>query len=91
MAQTIVTESVTQADAPEDRLGMTDAQWAQWQAYTQGYGEQDDNGVDLSSLRENLRLTPTERLRKHQQALRLFTEVQRAGNTARSNQRLKTS
>ena len=63
----------------EDRLGMTDDQWAQWQAYTHGYGEQDANGIDLSCLRENLRLTPTERLRRHQRALKLVREVQNAG------------
>jgi hypothetical protein len=28
------------------------------------YGEQDENGVDLSLIRENLKLTPLERLRK---------------------------
>ena len=28
------------------------------------YGEQDENGVDLSLIRENLKLTPTERLRQ---------------------------
>jgi hypothetical protein len=27
------------------------------------YGEQDENGVDLSIIEENLRLTPLERLR----------------------------
>lgn len=26
------------------------------------YGEQDENGIDLSLLRQNLRLTPTQRL-----------------------------
>ncbi len=67
----------------EDHLGMTDAQWAQWQAYTRGYGEQDENGVDVSLLRENLKLTPTERLQKHRNALRLYLEVHRAGIAAR--------
>lgn len=67
------------AEEAEDRLGMTDVQWAQWQAYTHGYGEQDANGIDLSCLRENLRLTPTERLQKHQRALRLFRKVHDAG------------
>lgn len=67
----------------EDRLGMTDAQWAQWQAYTHGYGEQDANGIDVSNLRANLRLTPTERLKKHQRALKLVTEVRNAGARAR--------
>ena len=66
----------------EDHLGMTDAQWAQWQAYTRGFGEQDENGVDVSLLRENLKRTPTKRLRKHQNALRFFQEVRRAGESA---------
>ena len=34
------------------------------------YGEQDENGVDLSLIRENLKLTPTERLRKADRAWR---------------------
>ena len=34
------------------------------------FPEQDENGVDLSLIRENLRLTPTERLRKAEAALR---------------------
>jgi predicted nucleotidyltransferase len=57
-----------------DHLGMTETQWAQWQAYTRGYGEQDENGVDVSLLRQNLRLTPTERLTKLQRGLRFFKE-----------------
>lgn len=28
------------------------------------YGEQDENGVDLSLIRENLKLSPQQRLRK---------------------------
>ena len=32
------------------------------------YGEQDENGVDLSIIRENLKLTPTVRLRKGDKA-----------------------
>ena len=32
------------------------------------YGEQDENGVDLSLIRANLRLTPEERLRRGDQA-----------------------
>jgi hypothetical protein len=34
------------------------------------YGEQDENGVDLSLLRENLKLTPRERLAKLQHVLK---------------------
>lgn len=48
----------------EDRLGMTEEQWARFQAYTRGFGEQDENGVDVSLLRENLRRTPEERVRR---------------------------
>jgi len=40
------------------------------------YGEQDENGVDLSLIRKNLRLMPTERIRRadraRQGALRLL-------------------
>jgi hypothetical protein len=32
------------------------------------YGEQDENGVDLSLIEHNLRLTPTERLRRGDKA-----------------------
>ena len=53
---------------------MTDAQWAQWQAYTHGYGEQDANGVDISLIRENLRVPPWERLAKLQRNLIFFKE-----------------
>ena len=39
------------------------------------YGEQDANGIDLSLIRENLKLTPLQRIRKadkaRRQALRL--------------------
>lgn len=70
-------------ETTEDRLGMSEEQWAQWQAYTRGYGEQDENGVDVSLLRQNLCLTPTERLRKHQKALRIYMEAHRAGAVTR--------
>jgi len=33
------------------------------------YGEQDENGIDLSLIRENLKLTPLERIRKAEAAL----------------------
>ncbi len=32
------------------------------------YGEQDENGIDLSLIRENLRLTPLERIRRADRA-----------------------
>ena len=61
----------------EDRLGMTEEQWAKFQAYTHGYGDQDENGVDLSALRRNLRLTPAQRLARLQQAVNSLPEARR--------------
>jgi hypothetical protein len=37
---------------------------------TSEYGEQDDNGVDLSLIRTNLRLSPVQRLRRGDKARR---------------------
>jgi hypothetical protein len=53
-------------EEPDDRLGMTQDQWDIFKRFTFGYGDQDKNGVDLSLIRENLKLTPTERLKKMQ-------------------------
>ena len=39
------------------------------------YGEQDENGVDLSLLRENLKLTPEQRWLKHQRVWGTVLEV----------------
>jgi hypothetical protein len=66
------------SDEPEDRLGMTEEQWEKFQKYTHGFGDQDENGVDLSLLRENLKLSPSERLDRLQQAYDFFWEVRRA-------------
>ena len=71
MAQTETQRVETQE---VDHLGMTDAQWEQWQAYTNGYGEQDANGIDVSLIRENLRFSPWERLEKLQRNLIFFKE-----------------
>ena len=61
---------------------MTEEERARLEEYARGFGEQNEEGVDLSLLRENLRLTPAERLAKHQRALRLTLEVRRAGERA---------
>jgi type II secretory pathway component HofQ len=47
------------------------------------FGSQDEYGNDLSLLRANLRLTPAERMIKHERALNLMLEVRRAGRQAR--------
>ena len=44
------------------------------------WAEQD--GVDLTMLRERLRLTPTERLQRHQAALELVEALRNAKRTA---------
>jgi hypothetical protein len=67
---------------PDDRLGLTQEQWERFQAFTQGYGDQDENGVDLSLLRSNLKLTPTERIEKMRRSLMLVQEVRLAGSVA---------
>lgn len=79
------------SEEAEDRLGMTDEQWAIFQKATHGYGEQDENGVDLSHLRANLRLTPTQRLEKHQKALMRMREVRRAGIAAGLHGRIESA
>jgi hypothetical protein len=70
------------SDEPEDRLGMTEEQWEKFQAYKRGVMEQDENGVDISHLRANLRLTPAQRFERHQKALAIVLEVERAGRAA---------
>jgi hypothetical protein len=56
----------------QDHLGLTDEQWTIFQRAPQGFGEQDKNGVDISLLRENLKLTPTQRLQKLESARAFF-------------------
>lgn len=43
------------------------------------YGEQDENGIDLSLIRSNLKLTPLERIRRHDAAVIEILELQRIG------------
>lgn len=53
----------------EDRLGMTSEQWEVFTSLTRGFPNQDENWVDLSLLRENLKLSPLERLRRLERAV----------------------
>ena len=59
-------------EEPADRLGMTEEQWQIFLKATRGYGEQDENGIDISLLRENLKLTPSQRLDRLHQAVNFF-------------------
>ncbi len=49
------------------------------------YGEQDENGVDLSLIRENLKLTPLERIRKGDAARRQALLLLEYGRRHREN------
>ena len=49
------------------------------------YGEQDENGIDLSLIRENLRLTPLERIRKADVARRQTLKLIEYGKQHRRN------
>lgn len=48
----------------EDRAGMTPAQWDRYVAFIWGFGDEDDDGLSISLLWENLRLTPTQRIER---------------------------
>ncbi len=50
------------------------------------YGEQEQNGVDLSLIRENLKLTPEERLLRSDQAAAGALELMEYGRIAREKQ-----
>jgi hypothetical protein len=65
-------------EEPEDRLGMTEEQWETFKRLTRGFPHQDENGVDLSLIHENLNRTPEERLQEHERALKMAEEVERA-------------
>ena len=72
--------SLDEMNEPDDmRGGMTDAQWEIYKRATSGYGEQSESGIDISLLRENLKLTPTQRIEKMRRALSFVMEVRRAG------------
>lgn len=49
--------------------------------------EQDENGVDLTLIRANLRLSPTERVRRADAARRSALRVQQIGREARAARR----
>jgi hypothetical protein len=55
------------------------------------YGEQDENGVDLSLIRANLQLTPEERLLKGDQGRRSALELLKYGQQHREHERKHSS
>ena len=54
------------------------------------WGDQDENGVDLARLRENLKLTPAERLRQNGIALVFALQLEAAGERYRATQKSRT-
>ena len=64
------------------RRGLTDAQWEIYKRAAAGCGEQSESGIDISLLRENLKLTPTQRLAKLQAAHNFFAAVDNARESA---------
>lgn len=65
---------------PEDRLGMTEEQWEEFKRLTRGFGDQDENGIDLSMLKRNLQMTPTQRLNALQPAHDFFLSSHNGSN-----------
>ena len=74
----------TNETPPKETPELTEEMRAQGEAWLRAhpYGEQDENGIDISLLRENLKLTPTQRLERNTNALKFFMEVRRASKAA---------
>ncbi len=65
----------------EEVAGHPDMSPDDWQRFldhvrTHPFGDQDENGIDLSLLRANLKLTPTQRVEKMREALRSSMAVE---------------
>ena len=64
---------------------MTPDQKAAFDQWTHSYGEQDENGIDLSLIRENFKLTPLQRARLGDLARRRALEMQEHGRRLRDS------
>ncbi len=73
--ETVVPQEPTVEITPEQRAAME-----AWFA-AHPYGEQDENGIDLSLLRASLRRTPTERLHRLECAANSLRELTRHART----------
>jgi hypothetical protein len=73
-------ETTEDAGAQETPPALTDEQRARMEAWLAAhpYGEQDENGIDLTAIRRNLRLTPGQRLERLQQAVNSLREIKNA-------------
>jgi hypothetical protein len=80
-------EMETKVVTPDSDDGLTPETLAyiRWQEENPDvWGTQDEFGNDLAQIRENLKLTPAERLRRHGIALAQMMEVEEAGARLRS-------
>ena len=55
------------------------------------WGDQDENGVDLARLRDNLSVTPAERLLRNEVALVFVRELEKASERYRAANRSRAS
>lgn len=73
-------------EIPPEMLGLI-----RWQEENPDvWGDQDEYGIDLARLRENLKLTPAERLRRNDLALVFAQQVEKAGEGFRETRRGNT-
>ena len=72
-------------DTHEPKPDITDEERAAMMAWIAAhpYGDQDENGVDKSAIRYNLRLTPTERLNRLQAATNSLAKIKRVNPNKR--------
>ena len=63
---------------PEDARRFQD----EWMAARPKWGDQDENGIDRSMIRQNLRMTMTERFEQYRRAAEFVVEVRNAGKRA---------
>jgi|GEM_PF-3413282 hypothetical protein len=79
-------------DISESELNEETLAYIRWQEENPNvWGEQDDNGVDLARLRENLKLTPANRLRENGRALLQVRQVDKAGERYRATLKVCTN
>ena len=69
---------------------MNQRDWDELRRLSNSFAMYDENGVDLSLIDENLRLTPTQRIIKHDRALAMVRALQEAGRKARDHAQHQT-
>ena len=67
----------------EENENRSPAREEQSSAPEPSYGEQNEDGIDLSLIRENLKLSPSERLEKLQRAAKSLAELRDAARIVR--------